>query len=167
MRLSKFFCVSYLKKKKSYNDSLIILILFKMSLQCCLEVLVVSIIDSDINTSGQHFPLHKFAGSQGSYLVCFRQVPVGSKTSVSKAYVQLGYFSYTAIDGLWSSGIIEGGGKALLVIMMFAQPLRRGFYDNGDPQTPPSYEQGNPYCLHVSKTTDLPWDVLSTCVSVN
>ena len=77
-----------------------ILLLFKMSLQCCLEVLFLSVIGSDTNTSGQHFPLYKFAGSQGSYLVCFRQVPVGSKTSLSKAYVQLGYFSYRAIDEL-------------------------------------------------------------------
>lgn len=59
-----------------------------------------SVIDSDANTSGVHFPLHKFAGSQGSHLVCFRQVPIGSEMSVSNVYVQLGYFIYTASDGL-------------------------------------------------------------------
>lgn len=59
-----------------------------------------SVIDSGANTSGEHFPLYKFAGSQGSHLVCFRQVPVVSEMSVSKAYTQLGYFIYTVIDGL-------------------------------------------------------------------
>lgn len=54
----------------------------------------------DANTSGEPFPLYKFVGSQGSHLVCFRQVPIGSEMNVSKAYIQLGYFIYTVIDGL-------------------------------------------------------------------
>lgn len=79
-------------------------------------------------------------------MVCFRQIPVGSKTSICKAYVQLGYFSYTTIDGLLSSETIEGEGKVLLVIMMFAQPLQREFDDDGDSQAPP----GNLDCFHAS-----------------
>lgn len=123
-----------------------ILILLNMLLQRYLEVLVLSVIASDTNTSGQHFCLYKVTGSQGLYLVCISQVSVGSKTSIGKAYVQLGYFSYTPIDGLLSSEIIEGEGKVLLVIMMFAQSLQREFYDDGDPQAPP----GNLRCFHAS-----------------
>lgn len=109
--------------RKSCNDFLMLLILLKLFLQHSLEALFLSHIDSNMNTSGQHLPWHKFAVSQGSRLVCFRQIPVGSQMSVSKAYVQLGCFSYTAINALWSSVFIEGEGKALLVITMFAQPL--------------------------------------------
>lgn len=42
-----------------------ILILLKMLLQMCLVVLILSIFDSDTNTSGQHFHLYKVTGSQG------------------------------------------------------------------------------------------------------
>lgn len=80
------------------------------------------VIDSDANTSRERFPLYKFAGSQGLHLVCFRQVPIGSDMSVSKSYIQLGYFVFTATDGLRSSGITAGKGR-VIVIMVFAQPL--------------------------------------------
>lgn len=123
-----------------------LLFLLKISLQCWLEVLVLSIIGSDTNTSGQHFPLYEFAGSQGSYLACFRQVPVGCKTGVSKAYVQLGCFSYTATDGLLISGIIEGEGKVFLVIM-FAEPLWKDLCDRGEPQAPPQLLRRQPALL--------------------
>lgn len=61
-----------------------------MFLQRRLEVLFLSVIDSDAKSSGQHLPLHEVAVSQGFYLVCFEQIPVGFKTHVSKAHVQLG-----------------------------------------------------------------------------
>lgn len=92
-----------------------------------------SVIDSDANTSGEHFPSYKFAVSQGSHLVSFRQVPIGSGMSVSKAYIQLGYFTHTEIDGLkqWDcwrrrEGDISNNDVSTTFV--------KRFYGDGDPQ---------------------------------
>lgn len=77
MRLSEtFYCVIQKtpthQKNPSYNDSPVILILFEISLECCMEVLVLHVIGSATNASGQHFPLYKSAGSSGVALGLFQ-----------------------------------------------------------------------------------------------
>lgn len=114
--------MSYYKKHKTpYNDSLVILIIFKMPLQVLVLLLIVMQIHLECIS-----PYINLLGLRGRTWFVSGKFPLALKW-VLATFMYSWDISFTQQVMDWGSGITEGEGRVILVIMIFAQPLWRGF----------------------------------------